>query len=116
MDVLKCIETGNEIFIKHEDIKQEEDVKDTVDPFCSLEEELINVEVKEELTTEIELKTECFSDDDENFDDFNYELKTETIQPKDIPDNIEFNESKINKVSPSSEPIYAKKSRLEKVG
>ena len=111
MDVLKCIETGNEIFIKHEDIKQEEDVKDTVDPFCSLEEELINVEVKEELTTEIEVKTEYVCDD-ENFDDFNYELKTETIQPKDITDNIELNKSINIKVSP--EPTIVKKCRLDK--
>jgi len=60
MNDLKCIETGNGIFVNCGNIKQEENVEDTAENFCSLEEEYLSDNIKEDPVTEAEIKAETF--------------------------------------------------------
>jgi len=85
MNVLKCIEPESEIILKCEDIKQE-DVQDR--------EKSLLTDVKEELLTEFEIKTEYFSDsNDENFADCAYEQETIATCPAEDILDVEFNQT-----------------------
>jgi len=86
MFALKCIEPESEIILKCEDIKQEEDVQD-------IDESLL-IDVKEELLTEFEIKTEYFNDsNEENFADCAFEQETISIHPAEDILDVEFNQT-----------------------
>jgi len=86
MFALKCIEPESEIILKCEDIKQEEDVQDR--------EKSLLADVKEELLTEFEIKTEYSNDSiDENFADCAYEQETIAIHPAEDILDVEFDQT-----------------------